>query len=81
MMSGWESPTYPGGAPMPRYGPSTEDELITDAMEWALSMLIARDEMNAAVHCTETRLSPVTVKMRTALGLWRARLGVSQGGQ
>jgi len=67
------SETYPSGAPMFRYGPSTEDEMITDALEWAVAMLVARDEMNAAVHCGPVRLSPVTVRVRTALGLWRER--------
>jgi len=62
---------YPSGAPTPQYGPTTEEEFITDGLEWALAMLVARDEMNAAVHCVPVRLSPVTVKTRTALGLWR----------
>lgn len=51
--------------------------MITDGLEWAYAMLLARDEMNAAVHCVPVRLSPVTVKARTALGLWRKRLEAS----
>jgi hypothetical protein len=64
---------YPSGAPYPTYGPSTEDEIVTDALEWAYAMLLARDEMNAAVHCNPVRLSPITTQARTALGIWRAR--------
>lgn len=59
---------------MPQYGPSTDDEFITDGLEWAFAMLLARDEMNAAVHCGPIRLSDVTVKVRTALRIWRERL-------
>lgn len=70
-------PTYPSGAPMPKYGPSTNDEFITDGLEWAYAMLLARDEMNAAVHCTVVRLSPATVRVRTALGLWRTQLAAA----
>lgn len=47
-------PTYPSGAAMPQYGPSTDDEFITDGLEWAFEMLIRRDQMNAAVHCGPT---------------------------
>lgn len=63
---------------MPPYGPSTEDEIITDALEWASAMLQHRDQMNAAVHCGSTRLSPVTVKVNTALGIWRSRLAAAE---
>lgn len=76
---------YPSGYPMPKYGPSTDDEFIVDGLEWAYAMLLARDQMNAAVHCVSVRLSPVTVSTRTALGLFRTRLaagvGEQQGGQ
>jgi hypothetical protein len=37
-----------------------DDELIEHALSWAVDMLRARDEMNAAVHCTAVRYSPVT---------------------
>ena len=72
-------PKYPSGAPMPQYRPTTEDELITDGLEWALAMLVARDEMNASVHCVPVRLSPVTVGVNTALRLWRERLKKDSG--
>lgn len=64
---------------MPQYGPSTDDEMIADGLEWAYAVLLARDEMNAAVHCGPVRLSDVTVRVRTALGLWRARLADRSG--
>lgn len=74
--------TYPSGAPMPKYGPSTDDELITHGLEWAYELLTRRDEMNAAVHCSPVRWSESTVAVRTALGLWRARLSPAPvGGQ
>jgi len=38
----------------------SDDELIEHALSWALDMLKARDQMNAAVHCTPVRYSPVT---------------------
>ncbi len=66
--------TYPSGAPMPQYGPSSDDEFITDGLEWAFEALLRRDQMNAAMHCTPARLSPVTISVRSALGLWRDRL-------
>lgn len=58
---------------MPEYGPSTDDEFITDGLEWAVEMLTRRDEMNAAVHCGPVRLSPVTLKAQIALTKWRER--------
>lgn len=68
--------TYPSGAPMPPYGPSTNTEFITDALEWSVAMMIARDQMNAAVHKKMVRYSPLTTQLRTALALWRSLLNV-----
>jgi hypothetical protein len=65
------SDTYPSGAPMPPYGPSTPEEFVTDGLEWAHEVLLRRDQMNAAVHCGPVRRSPVTSKVAIALSTWR----------
>lgn len=65
---------YPSGAPMPEYGPRTDDEFITDGLEWAVEALIRRDQMNAAMHCGPVRWSPVTNAARVALVKHRQRL-------
>jgi hypothetical protein len=36
-------------------------------MRWAKEMLLARDEMNAKVHCAPVRLSPITERINAAL--------------
>ena len=40
---------------------------LVEALNAAYLVLLKRDEMNAAVHCQELRLSPVTDKARAAL--------------
>lgn len=69
-----EHPVYPSGELAPEYGPRTDDEFITDGLEWAVEMLIRRDQMNAAVHCGPVRWSEVTMKARIALAKWREKL-------
>lgn len=38
-----------------------------EPMRWAKEMLLARDEMNAKVHCAPVRLSPITERINAAL--------------
>lgn len=45
-------------------------EPLVEALKSAHLMLLKRDEMNAAVHCQELRLSPVTEKVGAALKAW-----------
>jgi hypothetical protein len=52
----------------------TDDELIEHALSWAADMLLARDEMNAAVHTTHVRLSPITQIVTDARDIARSRL-------
>lgn len=65
---------YPSGAAIPQYGPTTDDEMIVDALEWAHGVLFERDKSNAAIHCTAVRLSDVTIKVGTALSIARLRI-------
>jgi hypothetical protein len=43
-----------------------------------MDMLVRRDQMNAAVHCGPVRWSPVTQKVRVALGIHRHRLTAAE---
>lgn len=40
---------------------------LREASQWALEFFKARDEMNAKVHCSPTRLSPITERFMKAL--------------
>lgn len=53
---------------------------ITDQRE-VVRMLVARDEMNAAVHMTEVRLSPVTVAAQSVLEALEALEATARAGE
>lgn len=38
-----------------------------EALVWSKEMFVARDEMNAKVHCAPVRLSPITERVKMAL--------------
>lgn len=40
-----------------------------EALLWADEMFTARDKMNAKVHCSPIRLSPITLRVKQALEL------------
>lgn len=40
-----------------------------EALLWADEMFTARDEMNAKVHCSPRRLSPITLRVKQAIEL------------
>lgn len=40
-----------------------------EALLWADEMFTARDTMNAKVHCSPIRLSPITLRVKQALEL------------
>ena len=51
-----------------------DDELIEQALSWALDVLIYRDHMNAAVHVASLRLSPVTKLVQLSWKIAAARV-------
>ncbi len=44
-----------------------ELKIIQEALVWAYEMLWARDNMNAKVHCSPIRLSPITERIGSSL--------------
>ena len=44
----------------------TKISVAADALLWAEEMLVARDVMNAKVHCAPVRLSPITERVQQA---------------
>jgi len=46
-----------------------------EALQWANEMFTARDEMNAKVHCSPVRLSPITERVKQALAHIDKELG------
>lgn len=44
-----------------------ENSIMREALQWAFEMFLARDEMNAKVHCAPLRLSPITERVKQAL--------------
>lgn len=41
---------------------------MRDALRWSEDFFLARDRMNAKVHCAPLRLSPITERILLALG-------------
>jgi len=41
--------------------------VMKEALVWATEMFHARDEMNAKVHCSPVKWSPVTLRCKQAL--------------
>ncbi len=46
-----------------------QNSIMREALQWAYEMFLARDEMNAKVHCAPLRLSPITERVKMALEL------------
>lgn len=49
--------------------------VMSEALQWSFEMFLARDEMNAKVHCAPVRLSPITERVQSALAAYKARGG------
>jgi len=43
---------------------------VLRALKLAAEYFISRDQMNARIHCQETRLSPITELVRDALNMF-----------
>lgn len=42
-------------------------DVAKEALQWAYECFLARDLMNAHIHCSPLRLSPVTERVKQAL--------------
>lgn len=51
---------------------------MDDVLIWCFEFFKARDEMNAKVHCSPVRWSPITVRVALALGIDSNVPGVEQ---
>jgi hypothetical protein len=47
-----------------------EYKTVFKALKLAAEYFISRDQMNARIHCQETRLSPITELVRDALNMF-----------
>jgi len=58
----------------------SDDEIIEHALSWAVDMLTERDKMNAAAHCQQPRLSPITELVLSAHHIAEKNLTGASGG-
>lgn len=50
----------------------TKLDVAIEALQWAYECFLARDMMNANIHCAPLRLSPITERVKQALEETRA---------
>lgn len=53
--------------------------VMEESLVWAHEFFVARDQMNAKIHCAPLRLSPITERVDNALAAYQAALEGKEG--